>query len=554
MKKNLVHIGIGLGIFILLNLVSSFLFVRIDLTEDKRFTLSRASKEVIAKFDSPVIVDVLLEGDLPSEFQRLKLETEQLLENFSDKNNKIKYAFEDPLADPALAEATIEQLQRIGLTPASVTTESEGKVSQELVFPWAMVTYRDRTVKVPLLKNKLGTNVEDRVNNSVQNLEYAFADAFSKLVITDKKRIAVIKGNGELDDRYLADILTSIREYYNIGAITLDSVEGNPQGVFDQLNTYDLALIAKPTEAFSEEEKYVLDQYIVNGGRSLWLVDPVAMELDSLFNEEGKAMAMPRDLNLKDFFFKYGVRLNSDLVDDLYCTQIVLASGEGNSSEYNPLPWVYHPMVFTANDHPVNANIEALRLQFTSTIDILENEYQKSILAKSSPLSRRLTTPRLISFDLLNSPPDREKYTEGKYPLAVLIEGKLNSAYANRVKPLKLEGESEKGIDNKMIVISDGDLIGNQLRNGRPLELGYDKWTNNYYGNKEFLINVFNYLLDDTGLINIRNRTVLIPMLDGEKIVTYKSRWQLINIGVPLLYVLLVSLLFSIWRKRQFGR
>ncbi|NNK10629.1 MAG: gliding motility-associated ABC transporter substrate-binding protein GldG [Flavobacteriaceae bacterium] len=554
MKKILLYSVIGLGILIILNLISSFVYIRFDLTEDHRFTLSEASEEVLEQFDSPVIVDVLLEGDLPSEFQRLKVETEQLLENFSNKNSKIKYTFEDPLADPSLAEATIEQLQRIGLTPASVTTEVEGKVSQELVFPWAMVTYRDRTVKVPLLKNKLGASVEARVNNSVQNLEYAFADALSKLAIKEKKRIAVIKGNGELDDMYLADLLTSIRDYYNIGAITLDSVEGNPQGVYDQLKTYDLALIAKPTEAFTEKEKYVMDQFIVQGGRTLWLIDPVAMELDSLFNEEGNAMALPRDLNLNDFFFKFGVRLNTDLVDDLYCTQIVLASGEGNASEYNPLPWVYHPMVFSSNEHPINANIEALRFQFTSSMDTLENAYKKTVLAKSSPLSRRVTTPRLISFDLLNIAPDREKYTEGNFPLAVLVEGQLNSAYTNRVKPLDLGGNVEKGTENKMIIISDGDLVANQLRNGRPLELGYDKWTNNYYGNKEFLINSLNFLLDDTGLINIRNRKVIIPMLDEEKIASEKSRWQFINIGLPLLYAAAVSLLFIFWRRRQYGR
>ncbi|NER11502.1 protein involved in gliding motility GldG [Muriicola jejuensis] len=553
-KSDFKHIALGIGILVAINLLSGLFYHRFDLTEDKRFTLSKATENILENLDSPVIIDVLLEGDLPSEFQRLKLETEQLLENLYDHSNRIKFGFEDPLEDRAQAEATIAQLQRIGLTPASVTTEEEGRVSQELVFPWAMVTYKDQTVRVPLLKNKLGASTEDRINNSIQNLEYAFSDALSKLAVTDRKKVAVIKGNGELEDLYLADFLTTLREYYNIGAITLDSVPGNPQSVLDQLSSYDLALIAKPTQPFSEAEKYVLDQFMVSGGRSLWLVDPVAMELDSLFNEEGSAMALPRDLNLMDFFFKYGIRLNRDLVDDLYCAQIVLASGDGNASEYNPLPWVYYPMVFSQNNHPINANIEALRFQFSSTIDTLENTNKKTILARSSPLSKKVSVPRTISFDILNTAPDRESYTEGEYPMAVLVEGVFTSAYKNRIKPLELKGAKEEGPDNKMIVISDGDLAANQLRNGRPLELGYDKWTNNFFGNKEFLVNCVNYLLDDTGLINIRNRKVVVPMLDPEKISEQKSRWKLINMGVPLLFVLGITTLFLWRRKVRFGQ
>jgi len=548
------NIALVSGLLILINLLASFIYARFDLTEDKRFTLSETTERVLEKFDTPVIIDVLLEGELPAEFQRLRVETEQLLENFSNKNGNIKYSFEDPMEDASQAEATLAQLQSIGLTPANVTTENEGKVSQELVFPWAMVTYRDKTVKVALLKNKLGASAEDRINNSVQNLEFAFADTFTKLGIKEKKRIAVIKGNGELEDIYLADILGSLREYYNLGAITLDSVESNPQNVLDQLKTFDLAIIAKPTLTFTEAEKYILDQFIVNGGKSLWLIDPVVMELDSLFNEEGEALALARHLNLDDLFFKYGIRLNPVLVNDLYFTQIVLANGEGNSAEYNPLPWYYHPMVFSLNNHPININTEALRFQFTGTIDTLESGYRKSVLARSSPLSKTETLPKLISFNILNSQPDKEQYTNGNKPLAVLIEGAISSAYVNRVKPIELEGTKEKGPENKMIVIADGDLIANQLRNNRPLELGYDKWTNNFYGNKEFLMNCVNYLLDDTGLINIRNKAVAIPMLDVEKIATQKTRWQLITIGVPLFFVFLLFLFFSLWRKRRFGR
>ena len=339
---------------------------------------------------------------------------------------------------------------------------------------------------------------------------------------------------------------------YNIGAITLDSVADNAQQVYDQLTDFDLVIVAKPTEAFTEAEKYVLDQYLISGGRSLWLIDQVQMELDSLFNEQGQNLALQRELNIADLLFKYGVRLNNDLVSDLYFTQIVLAAGEAAETQYSPVPWYYHPMVFSRDDHPTNTNVEALRFQFAGSIDTLPNIYSKSILYQSSPLSKSEGVPRMVSLSEINNPPAKESFNDGNKPLAVLIEGEFESAFKNRVKPIKLNGSMENGGFNKMVVVSDGDLIKNQLRKGRPLELGYDKWTNNYYGNKEFLINVVNYLLDDDGLINIRSKNVRIPLLDPEKIIEQKKKWQLINIGVPVVIVLLFGWLFNLWRRRKF--
>lgn len=534
------------------NLLASFVYTRFDLTEDKRYTLSEPAVEVAQKFETPVIVDVLLDGNIPAEFAKLKAETIQLLESFASKNRNIKFNLVDPMEDSENPQETVAQLQSLGLQPANVTVEENGKVSNELVFPWAMVNFNDQTVRVPLLKNKLGSTAEERINNSVQQLEYAFADAFTKLSIEEKKSIAVIKGNGELDDIYIADYLTTIRDYYNIGAITLDSVVTNPQNVLDKLKEFDLALIAKPTEAFSDQEKYVLDQYMVQGGKSIWLIDQVAMEMDSIYAGGGEAIAIPRELNLKDLFFKYGVRINPVLVNDLYFTQIVLATGEGNDSQYNPLPWLYYPMVFSQNNHPINTNIEAVRFQFTSPMDVLENDYQKTILLQSSPLSKTDGIPRVVSLDMINQQPDRETYANGNLPLAVLIEGSFTSMYKNRVKPIKLQNTLEEGPKNKMIVISDGDVIKNQLRNGRPLELGYDKWTSSFYGNKEFLVNSTNYLLDNTGLINIRNKKVAIPLLDVKKIAAQKTKWQLANIGLPVVLTLLFGVFFGYYRKRKF--
>lgn len=553
MKKNAASILKGVVLLLVLNILSSFFYTRFDLTEDRRYTLTEPSINAVSNFESPIIVDILLEGNLTPEFLRLKTETKSILEEFAEVNSNLKFNFINPLEGEEQIDGVITDLQSLGLTPTRVTTGDNASVSQDIVFPWAMVNYRNATVKVPLLKNKLGATAEDRINNSVQHLEYAFADAFTKISLKEKKRIAVIKGNGELEDIFIADFLSTIRDYYNLGAITLDSVAPNPQKTLDDLSKYDLALIAKPTEAFSDEEKFILDQFIVNGGKSVWLIDQVAMELDSLFNEKGTAMALPRDLNLNDFFFNYGVRINPVLVNDLYFTQIVLASGEGNNSQYEPVPWYYNPMVFSQNGHPITTNLEALRFQFANAMDTLSNSNTKTILYSSSPLSKVEGTPKQIRLDILNTPPDKDLYTNGNKALAVLIEGEFKSAFANRIKPVQIEGTLEQGNENKMLVIADGDVIKNQLQNGRPLELGYDKWTNNFYGNKEFLVNAFNYLLDDTGLINIRNKKVAIPFLSTQKIAEEKMKWQLINIGVPILLTLIFGFVFNYWRKRKYA-
>ena len=553
MKKSGI-ILIGLLLLLLINVVGSFFYTRFDLTEDRRFTLSEASKNTLQAFESPVVIDVLLAGGLPGEFARLQKETQLLLAQFRAENPNIIFNLVDPLEDVSLREETIVDLQQLGLKPASVTIEDQGKTTQELVFPWAMVNHNNKTVKVPLLKNKLGATTEDRINNSVQNLEYAFTDAFKKLQLVEKKKIAVLKGNGELADPYIADFLSSLQAYYNIGAITLDSVEANPQRVLNQLSTFDLAMVAKPTEAFSENEKYVLDQFIVGGGKSLWLIDRVAMELDSLFNENGSNVAVQRDLNLDDFFFKYGLRINPVLVNDLYNTPIVLANGEAENSQYNPLPWTYHPMVFSKENHPINTNIEALRVQFGNAIDTLPNSNKKTVLLQSSPLSKTEGVPKEISFNQINTPLDRSQYPPNPgTPMGVLLQGTFSSAYKNRVKPFDLNAAQDEGVANKMIVIADGDLVKNQLQQGRPLALGFDKWTNSTYGNKEFLENCVHYLMDGNELINIRAKEVTIPVLDVKKIAERRTKWQLLTLGIPLLALLLFGVVQTYLRKRKFA-
>ena len=552
-KEHLKLIITTFTFIIALSVISSYLNKRFDFTQDNRYTLSDATKNIVKNIENPIIIDVLLKGNFPSEFKKLQAETKQILEEFSSINNKIKFSFENPQENENTREDDIAMLQQLGLTPVNITAEESGKVSQELVFPWAIATLGEQSVKISLLKNKLGATVEEKVANSVQQLEYAFVDAFTKLTLTEKKKIAVLKGNGELSNIYIADFITTLRDYYNIAPFTLDSVASNPTKTLEDLNNFDLAIIAKPTVAFTDEEKMVLDQYTMNGGKSVWLIDQAAIEIDSLFNESGKTYALPRNLNLNDLFFNYGVRINPNLINDLYFTQLVLASGEGNDSQYNPVPWVYSPMVFSHNDHPINNNIEALQFQFANSIDTIENSIKKTILLTSSPLSKTVGTPKEVNLNIVKEEPKKETYNNGLQPLAVLLEGAFTSVYKNRVKPFHLKSNKDNGIESKIIVISDGDLIKNQISNNSPLELGYDKWTNNFYGNKEFLLNCVNYLLDDTGLINIRSKEISVAFLDKEKVVKEKTFWKSLNIGAPLVLLALFGFVFNYFRKRKYA-
>ena len=530
------------------------MFKRFDLTEDKRYTLSSATLNIVKNVESPIIVDVFLSGtDFPSEFRRLQNETKQLLEEFSAKNSNIVFNFINPLEDEATRERNIQQLTERGLTPMQLSVQESGKASQAIIFPWALASYNDETVIIPLVKNKIGASQQDLVTNSVQHLEYAFADGFSKLTNPKSKKIAILRGNKQLPDKYLADFIRKIGEYYRIAPFTLDSVAVNPQKTLDDLQEFDLIISAKPTEAFTETEKLVLDQYTMNGGKSLWLIDAVAMEKDSLYNDSGRSFAIPRDLNLTDFFFKYGVRINPDIVSTLYSAPITLAMGEGSESQFQHLRWPYSPLASTLSTHPIVNNLNLVKFDFANQIDTLKNSVKKTILLETAPLSKLEGTPREISLEVVTQEQDPASFNKGNQTLAVLLEGEFPSVYSNRVKPFKLKKDISKSVPTKMIVIADGDVIKNEVYRNQPQELGFDRWTGQTYGNKEFLLNAVNYLLDDNGLINIRSKKIAVAFLDQQKIASEKTKWQLINILLPLVLLGGFGLVFNYFRKKKYA-
>ncbi|WP_250432506.1 gliding motility-associated ABC transporter substrate-binding protein GldG [Hanstruepera flava] len=531
------------------------IYKRFDLTSDKRYTLSPAAIDIVQSAESPLIVDVFLQSEnLPSEFRRLQTETKQILEEFAAKNNQINFQFINPLEDDAIREQNIQQLMNRGLTPMQVTVQESGKSSQEVIFPWALASYNGVTVKIPLVKNKIGAAIQELATNSIQHLEYTFADGFSKLINPKRKKIAILKGNGQLQDAYIFDFVKSIKDYYFIAPFTLDSVSSNPIKTLIALQDYDLIISAKPTKPFTEEEKYVLDQYTMSGGKSLWLMDAVAMEKDSLYNETGTAIATRRDLSLTDFFFKYGVRVNPVLVNDLYSAKITLATGEGSQSQFQQLPWFYSPLINASVNHPVVNNLNLIRFDFANQIDTLENDITKTVLLESSILSKLDGTPREISLDMTTQEPKPDLYTNGNQNLAVLLEGNFTSVYNNRIKPLNYNNDKTISPPTKMLVIADGDVIKNDLGKNGPQELGFDRWTGQTYGNKEFLVNAVNYLLDENGLINIRTKEVAVAFLDVQKTSNEKTKWQILNILAPLAVLVVFGLIFNFMRRKKYAK
>jgi ABC-2 type transport system permease protein len=553
-KKLLRFLVLALGL-LALNLFGNSFYHRFDLTEDNRYTISKTSINMVNEVDSPIIVDVFLEGkDFPSEFRRLQTETKQLLEEFAAHNTQIKFSFINPLADESTRDRTIQQLSQRGLKPMQLNVQEGGKSSQEVIFPWALASYNDATVIIPLVKNKIGATQQELVSNSVQHLEYAFADGFGKLINPKRRKVAILRGNNQLEDPYIFDFVKTLRDYYYIAPFTLDSVTSDPQKTLDQLKNYDLIISSKPTEPFSEQEKLVLDQYTMHGGKSLWLIDAVAMEKDSLYNDAGTNIAIARDLNLNDFFFKYGIRINPVMVSSLYSAPITLAIGEGSEAQFQHLQWPYSPLALSHSKHPIVNNLNMVRFDFANQIDTLKNSIKKTILLESAPLSMLEGTPKEISLDLVSQTPDASLFNNGNQALAVLLEGKFTSVYNNRIKPFKLSEEKNESVATKMLIIADGDVIKNNVGRNGPEELGFDRWTGQTFGNKEFLLNAVNYLLDDSGLINIRSKDVAIAFLDQQKIAAQKTKWQLINILLPLILLGGFGLAFNSHRKKKYAK
>ena len=547
------RVGGALLLLLVINYIAEQWHSRIDLTQDKRYTLSETTRKTLSQIQQPLVIDVLLKGNIPTEFKKLQTEAVQLLEEYTAANDHLIVNFVNPLEDEPNADAAIQNLINNGLQPLQIAQTEAGKSSVEYIFPWAVISDGKRVEKVRLFIDKLGTTDQERVQNSVQRLEYNLTDALHKFTVKKQKKIAILRSNGTLEDVYLYDFLKTAREYYFIAPFTLDSVATNAEKTLKDLEKFDLLLVAKPTSPFSDEQKQVIDQYIMNGGRVLWLIDQVNVSLEDMYKTGGVTMAMPIDLNLTDMFFQYGFRLNYTLINDLYFSEIVVATGDGSQSRYMNIPWVYNPMVLSSNNHLINSNLDAVRLQFANGIDTLKNGVKKTVLLSSSPFSKADGTPREINLRIDPKAMNKELYKKGNIPLAVLLEGEFKSMYKDRVRPLELKENATLSRPTKMIVVSDGDIIKNDFdsQHKMPLELGFDRWTSKYYDNKAFLQNAMNYLLDDTEFLTLRNKKVQLAFLDKEKVAESAKAWQIKVFLYPLLVLVIVMLLSGYFYRKK---
>ena len=546
MIKKLKHSIYLFTALIVLNIVNQRFYNRVDLTTDNRYTLSTVTKDIINNIDKQLIIKVYLEGDFPSEFKRLQIETRQFLEELSAKNSSIKIQF-------VLPDNQRERLIKAGMIPSQLTVKEDGKLSNTIIFPWAEIIYKKKSTIVSLLSNGAVQSQEDQLETAVANLEFSFSNAIYKLQEEKQKKVAVLSGNGELLDLQLYSFLSEVSKKHKLAKFTLDSVENNSIKSLQDFQQFNLAIIAKPTESFTEEEKLVLDQYIMNGGKTLWMFENVQADTDSLY-KDGKMLAYPRDLNLTDFFFSYGLRVNATLIQDLYAAKIPLATGNiGNKPQFQNLNWFYHPLVSGNPNHAISKNIAPVRLRFANQIDTLQNSLKKTVLLMSSMLTRKTGTPAIIELESIAIEPKEKEYSSGFQIVSLLIEGNFNSMYANRIKPFDIKKFSKKSPFNKMIVISDGDIGRNQLQKGKPFDLAQDKWTGEQFGNKEFLLNAVDYLLDDRDLIELRNKNVQINLLDKERAYQERTFWQFINIILPLLVLMTFGFIFQYLRKRKYS-
>lgn len=553
-QNSISKVVIALVCLLAVNYIAKQWHTRIDLTQDKRYTLSEVSKKTLAKIQNPIVIDVLLKGNIPTEFKKLQTETIQLLDEYAAANNNIIVNFVNPLEGEEHPESVIQELINNGYQPLQITQNEAGKSSIEYIFPWAVISDGKKSERVHLFVNKLGSTDQEQVQNSVQKLEYNFTDALYKFALDKKKKIAILRSNGALEDIYMADFLKTAREYYFIAPFTLDSVATNPEKTLHDLEKFDLLLVPKPTEPFTDAQKQVVDQYIMNGGRALWLIDNVAVSLEDMYKTGGMTMAMPVNLNLTDMFFQYGFRINYTLVNDLYFSEIIVATGDGSQTRYMPIPWVYNPLVISGNNHLINNHLDAVRFQFANSIDTLKNGVKKTVLLASSPFSKADGTPREINLRFDPNNQNKEAYKHGNIPLAVLLEGEFNSVYKDRIRPINLKEKSDRSKPTKMLVVADGDIIKNDIdsKNNIPLELGFDKWTSKYYDNKSFLQNALNYLLDDTEFLSLRNKKVQLAFLDKQKVAESVSSWQIKVFVYPLLLLILVMLsVLYFYRKKN---
>ncbi|MDJ1506524.1 gliding motility-associated ABC transporter substrate-binding protein GldG [Xanthocytophaga agilis] len=555
-KKQLIRFFIGIGAIVLLNFLANQFFFRIDLTEDQRYTIAPATERLLEKLEEPVFITVYLEGnDIPPAFKRLRSTVKEKLEEFTAyAGNNIRFRFEDITqeTDKKKLNERIYNLIKKGIQPTNLVDNEGGSTVERLIIPGALVSYEGKEAPVMLLKGNQrtkGLSSEQILNQSVENVEYELASAIRQLTNKERKRIGIIQGYGNLRPIQMADMITSLQKFYDVFLV--------PMQKQPELKGLDAIIVAKPDSAFSEEDKYKIDQFIVNGGKALFFVD--ALKSDTILRGES-TLLIKNDLNLDDLFFRYGVRLNDNVIQDLTSSGAIpmTVGNMGSQPQVKLMPWRFFPLVNTFSKHPIVRNLDAVYLHYAGTIDTVKAVgIQKTPLMFTSPYSKVNAVPAQIDFNEARLNPDPRQYRAGPQSVAYLLEGKFHSLYANRITQVdpRFKTFKEYGNPSKIIICSDGDLPANEIdpKTGKPAALGYDQFMNTTFANKDFILHAVDYLIDENGVIAARAKEVVLRPLDKLKVQEERLQWQLINLVLPIVVIVILGLIRAYWRKRKYA-
>lgn len=541
---------IAVVLAVLINVIAARQYWRFDLTEENRYSVSEATRTMLEELDDIVFIEVYLTGDLPSGFERFRKSIREMLEQFrAYAGSRLQYSFIDPLQarSEKSRQETMMKLGEMGIQPTNLHASVDGQKIERLVFPGVAIYYGDKSTGVTLLKGNQGANSQEILNQSIEGLEYELASAIRNLAAYERKSIGLVKGHGELDSLEAAGLRTTLGERYRVSDAYLEDVQGR----------FDALIVAKPRVPFSEKEVYQLDQYLMHGGRIMFLLDAVDVNMNEI-GGEGTA-ATPIELNLTDLLFRYGVRIENNIAMDLNSALYPVVTGNiGNQPQVRPMPWPYFPLINNYANHPVVKNLDASILKFASVIDTVKAEgVKKTPLLFTSPYSRIVQAPFLISLNQMRAEFKPENFNAGPQTLAYLLEGSFSSLYKNRFLPPYADKQNfvEQSAPTKIIVCSDGDIARNEVgRNGKPYPLGFDPVMQTVLANKDFIVNALSYMLDENGLIVARNKEIMIRPLDKIRVEDQKLYWQVFNLVFPVIVVILFGITKNYLRKRKYER
>lgn len=525
---------------------------RLDLTKEKRYTLSESTVKVLESVKNPLTVDVYLEGDFPASFKQLQNETKFMLEEFQKINPKISYKFIDPIK----TKIPQDTLMAMGMQPSVLPDMKDGKISQIVLFPYAVIKHGQYGTSVPLIVQQSGITSDQQLNQSIENLEYSLVSNIKAITTNNRKNVGILINQDELRPEQFQGFMQMATENYNAGPVIPKNQQELTLEDVPMLKKIDALVIAKPRKKFTDSEKVIMDQYIMNGGKTLWMIDAVNAEMDTLFQSK-KIMAYPMDNNLTDFFFSYGLRINPGLTKDLKKSALIrIVSGEvAGNPQYSSFLWPYFPLGISENKNPITKNINPVKFEFPTSIDTLGRPGIKTkVLYESSERTNIKQVPNYVALAEIvktDSIGQNEKPTQPKI-FAVSLQGKFSSAYATRSEKNSYPNFRAQSPENKMVVIADGDVGRNQILKGEPLPLGADILTNQQYGNEQFLRNALDYLLDDSNLMELRNRNIEARLLDRQRIEEERTNWQWLNMLLPLGIIGGLGALFFWLRKRKF--